>query len=101
MALEEYYDPILEALIVMLEAEGPTELQGHYVYGDVLAPNRSELPVVSIAKQGTVIQSDGTMQDVHVSSIVMAIIYDWTQDLDQSFDLVRGTTGLYKLIEEV
>lgn len=100
MALEEYYDPILEALIVMLEAEGPTELQGHYVYGDVLAPNRSELPVVSIAKQGTVIQSDGTMQDVHVSSIVMAIIYDWTQDLDQSFDLVRGTTGLYKLIEE-
>ncbi len=100
MALEEYYDPILEALIVMLEAEGPTELQGHYVYGDVLAPNRSELPVVSVAKQGTVIQSDGTMQDVHVSSIVMAIIYDWTQDLDQSFDLVRGTTGLYKLIEE-
>ncbi len=100
MALEEYYDPILEALIVMLEAEGPTELQGHYVYGDVLAPNRSELPVVSVAKQGTVIQTDGTMQDVHVSSIVMAIIYDWTQDLDQSFDLVRGTTGLYKLIEE-
>jgi len=100
MALEEYRDPILEALIVMLEAEGPAELQGRYIYGDVISPNRSELPVVTVEKQGTVIQSDGTMQDVHVNSIIMSIIYNWTQDLDQSFELARGNTGLYKLIEE-
>lgn len=100
MALEEYRDPILEALIVMLEAEGPEELVGHYIYGDVLAPAKSMLPVVSVARQGTNIQSDGTMQDVHVTEIVVAVIYDWTTDLDQSFDLVRGSTALYKLIEE-
>ena len=100
MGLEEYRDPILKALIDMLEVEGPTELVGHYIYGDVLAPARSMLPCVSVARQGTNIQSDGTMQDVHVSSIVMAVISDWTTDLDQSFDLVRGSTGLYKLIEE-
>jgi len=100
MALEEYRDPILKELIDMLEREGPEELKGHYVYGDVLAPNKSELPVVSIARDGTTIQSDGTMQDVHTTSIVMAIIYDWTTDLDQSFDLVRGSNGLYRLIEE-
>lgn len=100
MALEEYKDPILKELIDMLEAEGPEELVGHYIYGDVLMPAKTMLPCVSVARQGTVIQSDGTMQDVHVTSIVMAVIYDWTTDLDQSFDLIRGTTGLYKLVEE-
>lgn len=100
MALEEYRDPILKELIDMLEAEGPEELRGHYVYGDVLAPAKTMLPCVSVARQGTNVRSDGTMQDVHTSAIVMAIIYDWTTDLDQSFDLVRGSTGLYKLIEE-
>lgn len=99
MALEEYRDPILKELIEMLEEYGPEELKGHYHYGDVLAPNKSELPVVSVAKQGTVVKSDGTMLDTHTTSIVMAIIYDWTQDLDQSFDLVRGSNGLYELCE--
>lgn len=100
MAVQEYRDPLLTKLIKMLEANGPKELVGHYVQGDVLAPNRSELPVVSIARQGTIVKSGGTMQDVHTSAIVMAVIYDWTQDLDQSFDLVRGSTALYRLIEE-
>lgn len=84
----------------MLETDGPVKLQGHYVQGDVLAPNRSELPVVSVAREGTIVQSDGSMQDRHVTSIVMAVIYNWTTDLDKSFDLVRGTTGLYELMEE-
>lgn len=100
MALEEYRDPILRKLIGMLEAEGPAALRGRYIYGDTLAPAKENLPCVSVAKQTTVVRSDGTMQDVHVMPIVMAVIYDWTTDLDQSFDLVRGTTGLYKLVEE-
>ena len=99
MAVTEYRDPILKAIIDMLEVEGPEELEGHYVYGDVLAPAKSLLPVVSVARQGTNIQSDGTMQDVHTSAIVLSVIYDWTQDYDQSFDLTRGSNGLYQLIE--
>lgn len=100
MALVEYRDPILKELIGMLEAEGPEELVGHYQYGDVLAPAKTLLPVVSVARDGTTVRSDGTMQDVHVTSIVMAVIYDWTIDLNQSFDLTRGTNALYRLIEE-
>lgn len=100
MALREYRDPVIGKLIEMLEQYGPAELRGHYVYGDVLAPNKNDLPVVSISFDDTVIESDGTMQDTHTKSIYMAIIYDWTTDLDQSFDLSRGTTGLYKLIEQ-
>lgn len=100
MALQEYRDPILKQLIDMLEVEGPAELAGHYIYGDTLAPARSMLPVVSVAKSGTNIVSDGTMQDRHILPITMAVIYAWTTDLDQSFDLVRGSTALYRLIEE-
>lgn len=101
MSLAEYKDPIITALINKLEADGPTELVGHYIYGDTLAPNKSDLPVVSIARDGTVVQSDGTMQDRQTHSFVMSVIYDWTQDLDQSYDLVRGTTALYRLFQEM
>jgi hypothetical protein len=95
----EYRDPILKALIDKLEAEGPEELRGHYIYGDTLAPKKSDLPVVSVSRDGTNIRSDGTMQDVHVSPIVVAIIVDWTTDLDQTFDLARGNNRLYRLVE--
>ncbi len=99
MGLAEYRDPILKALIDMLEADGPPELVGHYVYGDVLAQPKSELPVVSVARDGTTILSDGTMQDRHVQPIVIAVIYDWTRDLNESYDLTRGTNKLYEYIE--
>lgn len=99
MSLSEYRDPILKALIDMLEAEGPSELVNHYIYGDTLAPAKSALPVVSVARDGTRILSDGTMQDRHVTAIVMAVIVDYTVDLNTSFDLSRGTSQLYELIE--
>lgn len=100
MALKEYRDPILKALIDMLESDGPSELRGHYIYGDTLAPPKSSLPVVSVARNNTNIRSDGTMQDRHIQPITIAIIYDWTRDLDQSFDLTRGSNALYRLVEE-
>ena len=99
MALSEYRDPILKALIDMFEADGPQSLVGHYIYGDTLAPAKSALPVISVARDGTRILSDGSMQDRHVTSIVMAVIVDYTTDLNTSFDLSKGTTQLYEFIE--
>lgn len=98
-SLSEYRDPILKALIDMLEADGPSELVGHYIYGDTLAPAKSALPIVSVARDGTRIVSDGTMLDRHITSIVMAVIVDYTTDLNTSFDLSRGTSQLYEFIE--
>jgi hypothetical protein len=100
MALEEYRDPILQKLIDMFEEHGPEELKGHYIQGDVLYPNQSDLPVVSVMRDMTNAKSDGTMQDVHRSAIEIAIIVDATADYDMSFDLTRGTTTLYRLVEE-
>jgi len=99
MALSEYRDPILKAIIDMLELDGPEELKKHYVYGDTLAPPRSALPVISVARDGTRIVSDGSMQDRHITAIVMAIIVDYTTDFNTSFDLTKGTNKLYELVE--
>ncbi len=99
MSLSEYRDPILKALIDMLEADGPADLVNHYIYGDTLAPPKEALPIVSVARDGTRILSDGTMQDRHVTAIVMAVIVDYTADLNTSFDLTRGTQKLYEYIE--
>ena len=99
MALSEYRDPILKAIIDMLELDGPEELKKHYVYGDTLAPPRSTLPVISVARDGTRIVSDGSMQDRHITAIVMAIIVDYTTDFNTSFDLTKGTNKLYELVE--
>lgn len=99
MALEEYRDPILEALITMLEEHGPQELKGRYIYGDTMAPPKEELPVVSVAREDTLVQSDSNMQDTHRTAIVMAVIVDWTEQLNQSYDLTTGTAKLYELME--
>jgi len=71
MGLQERRDPILKALIDMLEADGPADLVGHYIYGDTLAQPKELLPVVSVARDATTILSDGTMQDRHVQPIVI------------------------------
>ena len=99
MALSEYRDPILKAIIDMLEVDGPAKLAGHYIYGDTLAPPKSALPVVAVSRDDTNISSGGTMEDVHKQSIVMAVIVDYTSDFNTSFDLTRGTNQLYELIE--
>lgn len=99
MGLQEYRDPILKTLIDMLEADGPADLVGHYIYGDTLAQPKELLPVVSVARDATTVLSDGTMQDRHVQPIVIAIIYDWTRDLNESYDLTKGTNKLYEYIE--
>lgn len=100
LSTAEERDPIIEKLIEMLEANGPTALVNKYIQGDVLAPPKSELPIVSIAKDGTNVRSDGTMQDVHTISIVLAVIEDWTKDLNESFDLTRGTNALWRYFEK-
>lgn len=99
MALKDYRDPILQKLIDVFEAEGPASLRGHYIQGDVLYTPRREMPLVSVAREETDISSDSTMTDNHVMPIVVELIIDWAADENRSFDLVRGTTQLYELIE--
>jgi hypothetical protein len=98
--MAEYKDPIIAKLIEKFEAEGPTELRGHYFHGDILLVPKREMPAVSIAKDETRIYPASNMEDEHYMPLVINVIYDWTKDLDQSSELAAGVTGLYKLVEE-
>lgn len=97
--MSEYVDPIIALVIEKLNSEGPAQLQGRYYHGDVLLVPKQELPIVSVAKDNTVIRAASNLEDEHYMPLVINILLDYTADLDQSSDLVAGVTRLYEMCE--
>jgi hypothetical protein len=97
--VSEYRDPIFQKLIDLLEAEGPEELVGHYVQGDVLRPAKESLPLVTVGKSTTRVGAASNMEDDQLMAVQLNIIYDYMQDLEQSSDLEVGLTSLYGMCE--
>lgn len=97
--MSEYRDPILQKLIDTLEAEGPSELIGHYKQGDVIAVSKEELPVVTVTKDSTRMGAASNQEDDQLLPIVINVIYDFMRDLTQSSDLEVGMTTLYGYCE--
>lgn len=99
MARNEYIDPVLKKIADKLELEGPVELRGKYRYGDVLVPPKKELPMCTISKDTTIVTKVSNMEDDNLIAVVLNVIYDWTMDLNKSFDLYAGSTSLYNIME--
>lgn len=97
--MSEYVDPIIALVIEKLNSEGPAELQNRYYHGDVLLVPKQELPIISVAKDQTVIRAASNLEDEHYMPLVINILLDYTADLDQSSDLVAGVTRLYEMCE--
>lgn len=97
--MAEYRDSVITKLIEALEAAGPEELVGRYRYGDVLLPPKEELPICAVIKDNTVVSPASNMEDEHQMQLVLNILYDWSRDLSQSFDLTAGSNSLYDYIE--
>jgi hypothetical protein len=94
-----YEDPVIAKVIELLDANGPSKLRGKYINGDVLSPNKSELPLCYIAKDETVAQPATNMEDEHLFQLVATVIFDWTQDLNEAYDIIAGTPELYEICE--
>jgi hypothetical protein len=94
-----YKDPVIQTVIDLLDGTGPSKLRGRYVNGDVLQPNKTELPLCYITRDTTTVTAETNMQDLHQASLVATVILDWTQDLDQAYDMVAGTPELYEMCE--
>lgn len=94
-----YKDPIVQTIIDLLEANGPTELRGRYINGDVLLPNKTELPICYVAKDTTQAQPADNMEDEHLIAMFATVILDLTQDLNESYEMVAGTPKLYDMCE--
>jgi len=99
-ASQGYKDPVIQALIDALEADGPQELKGKYHHGDVLVPAKSDLPMVTIARDRTRITQASDLEDDNDMPLVINVLYDYTQDLTNDFDVQAGITSLYRLVEE-
>jgi hypothetical protein len=97
--MAEYKDPIIAKLIEKLEAEGPVELKGRYYHGEVLLPSKEDLPMCSIGKDSLAVGQASNMEDDHIMPLIINILYEWTRDVNQSYDIVTGVNSLYEMVE--
>lgn len=94
-----YKDPIIAKIIELFEATGPSELSGKWHHGDLLMPDVNELPLGYVTKDQTMMQPATTMENEHLQLMVATVIYDATNDLDSSYGMVAGMSGLFELME--
>jgi hypothetical protein len=95
---DEYKDPIIERIKAVLEADGPERLRGKYYHGDTMLVPKEELPIATISIDEEHLYAASTQEDEHYVPVVINVIYDYTRDLNQSYDLAVGATGLYDMI---
>lgn len=94
-----YKDPIIELIIKKLNEVGPTKLRGRYINGDVLKPNKSEMPMAYVARDTTRAQSANNMEDEDLQNFVITVILDHTTDINIAYNMVAGTPELYDFME--
>lgn len=94
-----YKDPIIAKIITMLNTNGPSKLKGRYINGDVLLPNKSELPMCYITKDQVIAQPADNMEDEHLHLLVATVVLDWTKDLKGAYDMVAGMSELWDFCE--
>lgn len=96
----QYEDPIIKKIIEVLNANGPSKLEGRYINGDVLLPNKSDLPICYITKDEVVAQPANSMEDENLHSLVATVILDFTQDIEEAYNVVAGVPELFQMCEE-
>lgn len=99
-AAQGYKDPIIQKLIDALEESGPTILKGKYRHGDILVPAKSELPLCTIARDRTRISQASDLEDDNDMPLVITVLYDYTSDLTNDFDVQAGLTSLWEIMEK-
>ena len=94
-----YEDAVIKKLIEKFELEGPAKLARKYRYGDIFVMPKSDLPLVTIAKTGTITTPASNMESEYMMSMAINVIYDFTSDLRQDRTLQAGINSVYDLIE--
>jgi hypothetical protein len=95
-----YSDPILDALITLLNASGPAKLRNHYYQGDpVVIPTSMQFPLCFISRDTTSIEIRTNHEDMHSMPIVLNVVYNGAADLNQKAFAQAGALGLYEICE--
>lgn len=96
----QYKDPIIDKVIQVLNQNGPSKLHGRYINGDVLLPNKNDLPICYVTKDQVNVQPANNMEDEDLQNMVATVILDMTQDLDAAYGMVAGVSELFQMCEE-
>lgn len=97
--MSEGKDPVIETVMDFLNANGPSELEGKWYHGEVLLPAEGEIPLGYITKTETEITPADNMEDDHLIDMQATIILDFTDDLNNSYEMVAGMAKLYDWME--
>jgi len=100
MNSNQYKDPIIQKVIDVLNTQGPSKLRGRYTNGDVLLPNKTELPMCYVTKDQVAAQPANNMEDEHLQMMVATVILDFTQDMNAAYGMVAGVSELFQFCEE-
>lgn len=98
MATAIYKDPIIRKLIEKLTEEGPEALRGRYIYGDPVLIGKSRLPACFITKERTDIRVGDNMNDEHLITVALNVVYDARADLNTPGEVI-GMNSLYDIVE--
>lgn len=93
-----YKDPIIEKIITHLKAANIPRIKEYY-NGDLVVPAKSHMPLIYVAKDTTSISEADNLEDEHTMPMVATVIYDMTQDIGRSYNMVAGASGLYEIVE--
>lgn len=98
--MSEYRHPLIDLIINDFNANGPADLKNKWYHGDVLIVPKNELPCGYVTIDQTLVQPADNMTDEHILLMVVSVLYDYTADLKESQEIVKGVSGLYRLMEE-
>jgi hypothetical protein len=88
MSSNNYKDPILQAIIKVLDEHGPAILKGRYGTGDPVVVNKSQLkkPMAFISFEGHTIGEPTNSHLRITGNVVINLVNDMTQDFGQGLD---------------
>lgn len=98
--MSSYRDPVIDKIIKVLEANGPRVLKGRYMNGDVLNPQKRQLPLCYIAKDQVMTQPANNMEDEHLVLLVATVILDTATNIKDAYDIVQGVPDLWEICEK-
>ena len=98
--VDDYRDPIIEAVIAKLSPNGPSELVGKYMNGKPEDYSQSELPLCYIYRGNTDDAPITNEEDEIAHRLKAVVVYDRTQDLNEAYDIITGNSSLFKYVEK-
>lgn len=88
MSYINYKDPVLEAIIKVLNDHGPAILKGRYGTGDPVVVNKSQLskPMAFISFDGHLVGEPTNSHLRITGNVVINLVHDMTKDFGQGLD---------------